>query len=166
MANFSRWFNYAKARFDATIRQGHQELDELEAQREAEVADKPWLSATGDAPTFDEAKARIQWEAEHASRAARGPADAGPSPHSEVEGATPARSGSTSEAGAGSGGGVARAGAPGATRSDGPATTPEDRAAAAEAASARLELEARRRESAARLDAIRAELGIEPPGSG
>lgn len=150
MANLSRWFNYAKARLDAAIGQGHRDLDQLEAQREAELADKPWLRSSGDAPTFDEAKARIEWEAEQAALAARRREEA------------PDARGTDPDSGRAPAAGTGPADGPGAAR--GPQiTSPEERAAAADAASARLELEARERESAARLEAIRAELGIEPP---
>ncbi len=146
MPDVSRWMKYAKARLHAAIGQGHRDLDELEAQREAELADRPWLAAEGDAPTFDEARARIEWQAEQAARAAgnddAAPASGGPSAPDGPD-ATP-------------GGDAPRPTAPGLV-------PPEDRAAAAEAAAARLELDARERESAARLDAIREELGIEPP---
>lgn len=164
MANFSRWFNYAKARLDAAIGQGNRELDELEAERESELADKPWLSSSGDTPTFDEAKARIEWQAEQAERAAGG--------NKATTGGDPQGAGSRSGSGGASGTEASPElpSTPGAQPS-GPATTipaaeitsPEERAAAAEAAAARLEMEERQRESAARLDAIRAELGIDPP---
>lgn len=172
MPNISRWFNYAKARIDSAIGQGHRDLDELEAQREVELADKPWLRSTGDAPTFDEARARIEWEAEQASRRARGEADRPAEPPT-----TPAHAPTGAGEAApvpGPGPAPARPAAQGsgpdgaATGSSPlvPITSPEERAAAAEAASARLEMEARQRESAARLDAIREELGIDPPDGG
>ncbi|NLD75504.1 MAG: hypothetical protein GX643_02440 [Acidimicrobiales bacterium] len=148
MGNFTRWFNYAKARLDSAIGQGNQELDELEAERERELADKPWLRSEGDAPTFDEAKARIEWQAEQAARAAGEDVEGDPT-HTSTP--TPGEPPSPSD-----GGGSLASGST-------PITSPEERAAAAEAAQARLEFEARERESAERLDAIRAELGIDPP---
>lgn len=157
MPNLSRWFNYAKARLDAAIGQGHRDLDELEAEREAELADKPWLRSSGDAPTFDEARARIQWEADQAARAAG--ADAGRPSEAKHQARADATSDEPDDATAAP---AATAGPPSGL----PITSPEERAAAAEAASARLEMEARQRESAARLDAIREELGIDPPGGG
>jgi hypothetical protein len=160
MPNISRWFNYAKARIDSAIGQGHRDLDELEAQREAELADRPWLASDTETPTFDEARARIEWEAEQAAR--RAGRDAAPERSDGPGGPTatastgPAPSPTT---------GASAGPAPADTAGDpeGAFPSPEERAAAAEAAGARLELEARQRESAARLDAIRAELGIDPP---
>jgi hypothetical protein len=159
MGNFSRWLDYAKTKVEMAVRSGHRELDELEAEREASTADKPWLRAEGEAPTFDEARARIEWQAKQAA-----------------EGGTPPAPGSAGSATGPSAGSTPGSGpaaepaspAPAATPAD-PATptppiaSPEDRVRDAEAASARLELEARQRESAARLDAIREELGIDPP---
>ena len=173
MANFNRWFNYAKAKFEATFAEGNRELDELEAERAAEVADKPWLSATGEAPSFDEAKARIEWEAEEAARRARASGDGGSRAPSAGDGAVSGSVGPmnrdggpvTPSAGT-SGEGSSTSAAPGPVGDQAvgnPITSPEERAAAAEAASAQLEMEARQKESAARLDAIRAELGIDPP---
>lgn len=101
--NVGRWFKYAQARLDAAVRSGHEELDELEAERAAQVAERPWLGSDAEVPTFDEARARIE----------------------------------------------------------GTAAAPID--ADAEAAQARLEVDRRARESADRLDAIRRELGVEPP---
>lgn len=158
MPNISRWFNYAKARIDSAIGQGHRDLDELEAQREAELADRPWLASDAETPTFDEARARIEWEAEQAAR--RAGRDTTPERSDGPEAPTP-----TAPAAPPPTGGPAGVAPPGdaAGGPGGALTSPEERAAAAEAAGARLELEARQRESAARLDAIRAELGIDPP---
>ncbi|CAN5439210.1 hypothetical protein BH10ACT1_BH10ACT1_39340 [soil metagenome] len=127
----NRWLKYAKARIDSAVGQGNSSLDRLEAEREAEVADKPWLRSDGDAPTLDEARARIQWEAQRQAAVAEGHAGAasttGPGPKAA------------------------------------PALDPQDQAAAAEAQSARLQLEAQERASAERLDAIRRELGVDAP---
>lgn len=160
MGNFTRWLNYAKARIDSAVGQGHRELDDLEAERERELADKPWLRSDADAPTFDEAKARIEWQSKQAAReAGRGSEDepaptpetkSAPAPHAASSGPSVPTDAISSSA---------PHDAPGSS----PITSPEERAAAAETAQARLEMEARERESAARLDAIRAELGIDPP---
>jgi len=121
----NRWLKYAKARIDSAVGQGNKSLDRLEAEREADLADKPWLRSDRQAPTLDEARARIEWEAERQHRG--------------------------SEPGAGPG-------------SDGPAPrSPQDAAADAEQESARLELDRREQESAARLEQIRNELGVEAP---
>ncbi|MCU1452249.1 MAG: hypothetical protein JWN46_395 [Acidimicrobiales bacterium] len=63
-----RWVKYARARLNASVRQGSDRLDELEARQQAELAERPWLAAAGEAPTLDEAKARLAWEAEHRRR--------------------------------------------------------------------------------------------------
>lgn len=57
---WQRWLRYAKAKIDLTVNEGEREMDKLEAEQAAAVEGKPWLSGTGDAPTFDEAKARIE----------------------------------------------------------------------------------------------------------
>lgn len=64
----NRWLKYAKARIDSAVGQGNKSLDRLEAEREADLADKPWLGSDRDAPTLDEARARIEWEAERQRR--------------------------------------------------------------------------------------------------
>ncbi len=70
--NVNRWLNYAKARIDSAVGSGHESLDRLEAKQEADRADKPWLASDSTAPTFDEARARIAWEADQqAKKAAR-----------------------------------------------------------------------------------------------
>lgn len=148
MPNVSRWMKYAKARLDAAIGQGHRDLDELEARREAELADKPWLGSESDAPTFDEARARIEWQAARAAEA-RAAQDDGPT-RGPAEGSTAP----THRPGTG-------AAATGGVTADSSGLV--DHGAAAEAASAKVELEARERATAARLEAIRDELGIEPP---
>ncbi|MCU1352440.1 MAG: hypothetical protein JWM05_1649, partial [Acidimicrobiales bacterium] len=81
----ARWVKYAKARLNATVRDGNDELDRLEAAQDAEQADRPWLAASDGAPTLDEAKARIEWEAERQHRST----PTAP-PRSAAPGATPA----------------------------------------------------------------------------
>ena len=68
--NLNQWVNYAKTRLDSAIGRGNEELDRLEAGRAAESADKPWLTSDGEAPTLDEARARIEWETKHQADAA------------------------------------------------------------------------------------------------
>ncbi|MBA3283277.1 MAG: hypothetical protein H0U29_13720, partial [Acidimicrobiia bacterium] len=58
----NRWLKYAKARIDSAVGQGNKSLDRMEAEREADLADKPWLRSDREAPTLDEARARIEWE--------------------------------------------------------------------------------------------------------
>ncbi len=65
-AQWERWLKYAKAKVDSTLAKGEAEMDRLEAEQAARAEDRPWLSGTGDAPTFDEAKARIEAQAEAA----------------------------------------------------------------------------------------------------
>jgi hypothetical protein len=120
--NLGRWIKYAQARLDGALASGNRELDQLEAEREAELADRPWLASDAEHPTLDEARARIEWEA---GQQAEDPGTA-PAP-------TPPSSGDAGDA--------------------------------ADAAAARIEIDRREREAKARLDAMREELGIEPPTS-
>ena len=69
----NRWMKYARARIDSAVGQGNRSLDRLEAEREADLADKPWLRSGTEAPTLDEARARIEWEAERQRKAAAPP---------------------------------------------------------------------------------------------
>ena len=133
-----RWLKYAKARIDTAVGQGNRSLDRLEAEREAELAEKPWLRSDGAAPTLDEARARIEWEAERQRR------DAGDQPGTVAD-PPPDGSGGPSDGPGGS-----------------PPRSPEDAAADAEQETARLELEARADEAAARVERIRAELTDTP----
>ena len=140
-ANVNRWMKYAKARLDAALGQGNEELDRLEAEREAELADKPWLRSTGDAPSFDEARARIEWEADRQRQLSE--------ERLASDDASPDGRGSD-----------AAGGTEAAPRPD----RVQDDAEAAARESARIELDQRQRQSAARLDEIRQELGIDPSG--
>ena len=144
-SNINRWMKYARARLEDAVGKGNQELDRLEAEREVDLADRPWLRASGETPSLDEARARIRWETEQAD--AGGTAEASPSVNADGE----ARSDDSPDPSATA---PSKASEP---------RSPEDLRADAEAAGARLELEARQRESTERLDAIRAELGIKPP---
>ncbi len=154
MGNLNRWIDYARTRVEMALRSGNRELDELEAQQRAAVEEQPWLGATDESPTFEEAKARIEWQARQAAEGnastAQGSASNPSPPASETAGTNHPPT------------------TPGPAPVHEPPTDltdPADRAADA-AASARLELEARQRESSARLDAIRQELGIEGPPDG
>jgi hypothetical protein len=62
-AQWQRWLRYAKAKVDATVQDRERELDRREAELEARAEERPWLASSGDAPTFDEAKARIEHQA-------------------------------------------------------------------------------------------------------
>lgn len=135
--DLNRWFNYAKARVASAVGQGNQSLDRREAEREAGLADKPWLRSESEAPTMDEARARIEWEAGRQrpdqANAAADPADDRPAPSSATPEPSP--------------------------------RSPQAVAADAEQEAARLELDRRDQASAERLEAIRAELGVDDPPS-
>lgn len=188
--NVNRWLKYAKSRIDAAVRSGNDELDDLEARREAERTDKPWLSdhdSDSVSPSMDQVRARIEWEAERqgvdatrsggvpdrpdsppateapaSDQGAASPADdakpdgdGGDEPTTDSNEAAPTETGSTD---AGAGGSEAEpSGSTPAPRS------PEEQTADAEREMARLELEARQKASAQRLDDIRKELGVDPP---
>jgi len=126
-ANVGRWWKYAQAKLNSVVSSSNDELDQLEAEQAARAEGKPWLSSEGEAPTLDEARARIEWETEEQRRRADA-AEAAAAP------------------------------------SDAPATGPTDDAADPEVVRARLELDRQARESKERLEAIRKELGVDPPG--
>jgi hypothetical protein len=124
-ANLGRWWKYAQAKLNGVVSSSNDELDELEAQQAARAADKPWLSSDTDAPTLEETRARIEWEAEEQRRRAEAEVEAVDAPEDAL----------------------ARAAAP-----------PDP-----EVVKARLELDRQARESKERLEAIRKELGVDPP---
>ncbi len=126
-ANVGRWWKYAQAKLNSAVASSHAELDDLESEQAAKTADKPWLASEGAAPTLEEARARIEWEAEEQRRRAEA-AEQPPAP------GTQSRPGE---------------------REDQPDP---------EVAQARIELDRQARESKERLDAIRKELGVDPPG--
>lgn len=68
-AQWERWLRYAKAKLDDTVKRGDAEMDRLEAEQRAKAEGKPWLASEADAPTLDEARARIEHQAEEARRA-------------------------------------------------------------------------------------------------
>ena len=181
--NVNRWLKYAKSRIDAAVRSGNDELDDLEARREAERADKPWLSdhdSDSVSPSMDQVRARIEWEAERqgvdAPRSGGGVPDRPDSPP-ETEAPAADDAGATTPADDakpdGDGGdepteaGSTAAGAGGSQAEPSGSTpaprSPEEQTADAEREMARLELEARQKASAQRLDDIRKELGVDPP---
>ena len=124
-ANLGRWWKYAQAKLNGVVSSSNDELDELEAQQAARAADKPWLSSDGDAPTLEETRARIEWEAEEQRRRAEAEVEAVDAPEDAL----------------------ARAAAP-----------PDP-----EVVKAHLELDRQAPESKERLEAIRKELGVDPP---
>lgn len=135
--DLNRWFNYAKARVNSAVSQGHQSLDRREAERDAESADKPWLRADGEAPSMDEARARIAWEADR-----QRPDQASTAMSDQDEGARSSDSAPSADPGP---------------------RSPQAIAADAEQEAARLELDRREQASMDRLEAIRAELGVDAP---
>ncbi len=148
--DLNRWFNYAKARVNSAVGQANSSLDQREAEREADLADKPWLRSDGEAPTMEEARARIEWEAE---RQRVGEAtDPGVDPDRGRTGAMTPSTGDQGDRPERDGDPVGAA-----------PRSPQDLAADAEQETARLELERRTQASADRLKAIRAELGVDDP---
>ncbi|HXH58010.1 hypothetical protein [Iamia sp.] len=91
---WQRWLAYAKARIDSSVREGERELDRREADLAARSEGRPWISSSGDAPTLDEARARIEAQSRTAGAAEAGPGGAGSAPISpgEAQGARPAPS--------------------------------------------------------------------------
>jgi hypothetical protein len=154
--NVNRWVKYAKARIGAAVGQGNESLDRLEAERQARLAERPWLAADGTAPSLDDARARIEWEAhqQESLRSQRSPSGAA---SADIEPET------DTDTGTGTGTDTAGIGRTMQTRA-GP-RSPQRLAADAEHEAARLELEDRSRRSADRLAEIRRELGVDdPPG--
>jgi len=70
-AQWERWLRYAKAKLDDSVKKGDAELDRREAEQRARAEAEPWLASEGDAPTFDEARARIEHQARRADEAQR-----------------------------------------------------------------------------------------------
>jgi hypothetical protein len=129
-ANVGRWLKYAQAKLESMVSSSNSELDQLEAEQAARAEGRPWISSDAEAPTLDEARARIEWEAEEQRRRA----DA-----------------------AASGAAAPAASAPG---QPGPPEAPDP-----EVVRAQIELDRQARESKERLEAIRKELGVEPPST-
>lgn len=136
-ANVGRWWKYAQAKLNSVVSSSNDELDQLEAEQAARAEGRPWLSSDGEAPTLDEARARIEWEAEEQRRQteANDAATAAARAREDVDAAD-----SPEDA-------LARASAP-----------PDP-----EVVRAQLELDRQARESKERLEQIRKELGVDPP---
>lgn len=134
-----KWLRYAQARLDRTVQRGladeEAELDRLEAERAERVAERPWLADDAEAPSFEQAKARIEWETEQ-QRAGR-PEGSAPPAGVPVEPSAPAPD----------------------------AQLPAD-GGSGDVTLARAELDRQAREARDRLEAIRKELGVEPPEGG
>lgn len=79
-AQWERWLRYAKAKLDDTVKRGDAELDRREAEQRARAEGKPWLSAEGGAPTFDETRARIEDQSRQAEELRRAREQAAPTP--------------------------------------------------------------------------------------
>ena len=178
--NLRRWLRYAQAKVTDAVSSSEADLARREAEREVELADKPWLTDDGAAPSLETTRARIAWEAE---RAATG-GDDGPdqtdragSASTTTEAVDEAAPGSSTTSGSSPGpeaGGSSisdptPAGGGGSSGVDPGPTAPStpDLGAfgvdEAEAAQARIELDRRDEQAAARLDAIRRELDVDPP---
>ncbi len=95
---WQRWLRYAKAKIDLTVTEGEREMDRLEGEQAAAAEGKPWLSGTGDAPTFDEAKARIEDRARRAPSPPGGAAGTRAPDPTAPDGAPPAPGPSGDEA--------------------------------------------------------------------
>ena len=160
--NVGRWLRYAQAKVGDVVRSAEADLARREAAREVEQADKPWLNDDAEAPDLDTARARIAWEAEQAEAARReqteqaDPTAAERADRTDDPSAPPAGTADPDEGtdpGEGTGaepsGGVVDLGRYGTDE--------------AEAAQARIELDQRAADSAARLEAIRRELGVDDP---
>jgi len=93
--DLGRWFRYAQAKLNDAVRSGNAELDRREAEREVELADRPWLGADDEVPTFDEARARIERTAEDAARG--GAPEDRDDPPATLEGPRPPSSGTDAE---------------------------------------------------------------------
>ena len=68
MVNWKRWLRYGKARVDGLVRSANKSLDRKEAELEVERAEKPWLHAGGESPSFEEVEARIEHDAGRSTR--------------------------------------------------------------------------------------------------
>lgn len=180
--NLRRWLRYAQAKVTDAVSSSEADLARREAEREVELADKPWLTDDGAAPSLETTRARIAWEAEQAERATTGGdgadqtdrAESAPSTTEAVDEAAPGSSTTSGsspgpEAGGSSISDPTPAGGGGSSGVDPGPTAPStpDLGAfgvdEAEAAQARIELDRRDEQAAARLDAIRRELDVDPP---
>jgi hypothetical protein len=81
MSTWKRWLGYAKTKARRMTRDVDRELDRREAELDAERAEKPWLDPSGDTPTMDEVRARI----DHDTGAGKAKADDDPPPDVAVE---------------------------------------------------------------------------------
>jgi hypothetical protein len=71
---WQRWLNYYRTKLTTVVRRADDELDRREAELEVDKAERPWLHTEGDAPSFDEAKARIEHDTGSAARVPPTPA--------------------------------------------------------------------------------------------
>lgn len=142
------WLERLKAKVEDALASGNRRLDEMEAERARERADKPWLSEGGEAPTLDQVRARIEWEEGRTARRGgepTGTASGDTGPDLDPERTSAARRGS----------GETVVGRP----------DPFD-TSAAEREALRIEMAERERASRERLDKIRRELGVDPEDGG
>ncbi len=135
---WKRWLAYAKAKVDQTVAQGDDELDRREAELAARAGEQPWLASSGTAPSFDEAKARIEAQTRTAeTRRAEGGADRDPT----TDGSSPAPTSPSTAGGASTGA---------------PAAPPTADASTFDS----FDVAARQKATDERLAAIREELGL------
>jgi hypothetical protein len=59
VGTLSRWVRYGRAKLDDMLKQDNEELDRLEAERKLDAAERPWAHSTGEVPTLDEVRQRI-----------------------------------------------------------------------------------------------------------
>ena len=50
VGTLTRWMKYGRAMLDDMLKRGNEELDQLEAEREADAAERPWAHQTSDTP--------------------------------------------------------------------------------------------------------------------
>lgn len=87
MPTWKRWVKYGRAYLDSALRKGNAELDKREADLESKSAERPWLRSSGDVPTVDDVRARIEHDAAaSAARAETGAGAGSPKPATDVEG--------------------------------------------------------------------------------
>ena len=163
-AQWERWLRYAKAKLDDTVTRGDAELDRREAELAARAEAEPWLASDADAPTLDEARARIEHQARRAeeSRRAREPRRGERVDLGKSDGD---RAGPTDDAGAAEGPDEApSAGEPSSSRATG---RPDPPALTTDPQLGSIDFDAQKRAADQRLAAMRKELGLDedpPPG--
>jgi len=70
VSSWRRWVKYGKAKLDDTVAGLNRSLDQKERALDDEQKDKPWLGDDDEAPSFEQAKARIDDVTRDVARAA------------------------------------------------------------------------------------------------